>query len=368
MADELHIKHWLDLSLADGIGPKLVAKLLAHFESPLAVLSAPRRELERVVSHTAAAAIRDSRRQKEVSRVLAWAADNDCKIITLADSAYPPMLLETPSPPPLLFARGNLSLLQKSLVAVVGSRNASPPGVQNAHLFAEALSNHGVGVVSGLAQGVDTAAHEGALAGRAGTVAVIGTGIDIIYPKSNRAMAARIVENGLLLSEFPLGTGPHPTNFPRRNRIISGITRACLVVEASLKSGSLITAQYAAEQGREVFAVPGSINAPMHRGCHRLIRQGAHLTENVFDILEELNIKVSADAAATAARPAAAKPAVAVSPETQAILKNIGFEPTSLDDIASRCNMDAETLLPCLLDLEMDGYIVSVAGGRYQRQ
>lgn len=365
MRNPFDTKHWLDLSLADGVGGKTMRALLAACGSPGEALAAAAAQLRRHVPAETARRIKEDDRSAQVKAALKWQQEDERNsIVTLADSAYPPLLLETEDPPPLLYARGDLSLLNRTLVAVVGSRSASAAGLRNTELFARALSAAGCGIVSGLAQGVDSAAHKGGLAAAGGTVAVVGTGLDIVYPRENRALADEIGRQGLLLSEFPLGTRPLAANFPRRNRIISGLSNACLVVEAALKSGSLITARLAAEQGREVFAVPGSINSPMHRGCHRLIRQGAKLAENVNDILEELNI--AAPLASSEQRYEEGRTAGAQTAGGE-VLVFVNYQSTSVDDIAVRSGIAVEALLPALLELEIAGKIVSTAGGGFQR-
>ncbi|MCH9704951.1 MAG: DNA-processing protein DprA [Proteobacteria bacterium] len=367
MNKNFDIKHWLSLSLVTGVGSKTLRALLTAYESPGAVLRASVSELRRHVSETVASAITSEDRSAAVAAALKWQAEDGNMILTMADSEYPQQLLETADPPPLLYARGNLTLLQQPLVAIVGSRSASPVGVRNTEIFARALSDAGCGVVSGLAQGVDTAAHRGALLGAGSTVAVVGTGMDIVYPRANRTLAAEISQQGLLLSEFALGTKPLASNFPRRNRIISGLSRACLVVEAALKSGSLITANLAAEQGREVFAVPGSINAPLHRGCHQLIKQGAKLAENVNDILEELSLTPVTPSPATEEQRYEENRTVGMQQADSEVIVYINYQPTSIDDIAARSGVAVDALMPALLELEVGGKIVALAGGSYQR-
>lgn len=292
-----------------------------------------------------------------VDRSLAWADQPGQHILTLADTAYPRALLEIADPPSLLYVRGNPSLLQKRGLAVVGSRNATPQGLQTAEAFAKALASQGQCIISGLALGIDAAAHRGALAAHGETVAVIGTGADRIYPAGNKALALAIVEQGAVVSEFPLGTPAIAANFPRRNRIISGLSRGVLVVEAAPESGSLITARLAAEQGREVFAIPGSIHSPVARGCHKLIKQGAKLVETASDVLEELGSFVDLPL------PPLAQPAVNDNP----LLAALGHDPCSLDDLAERTGQDAGQLLPELLILELSGRIATLPGNRYQR-
>lgn len=256
----------------------------------------------------------------------------------------------------MLYAKGRIELLNVPSLAIVGSRNATPQGEKTAEAFAQALSDAGYCVVSGLALGIDGAAHRGALAGRGSTVAAVGTGLDIVYPARHRQLAHQISEGGLLISEFPIGTPSMAQNFPRRNRLISGLSLGCLVVEAHLQSGSLITARLAAEQGREVFAIPGSIHSPVSKGCHRLIKQGAKLVETIEDILEELG----------AIAPVAAGMDDAT-PEDEPLLEHLGYDPVGMDALVARSGLTSETLSAMLLVLELDGKVASLPGGRYQR-
>jgi DNA processing protein len=282
------------------------------------------------------------------------------QIITLGDAAYPASLLDTADPPLMLYAQGRFELLQAPSVAVVGSRNPTPQGSDNARAFARHLSQSGLTVVSGLALGIDGAAHEGALDGDGSTVAVMGTGADRIYPARHRALAHRIAERGLLLTEFDLGMPPLPDNFPRRNRIIAGLARGTLVVEAALPSGSLSTAHAAVEAGREVFAIPGSIHSPQSRGCHALIKQGAKLVEAADDILVELRWG-GRDAPRRAAREDAP---VGGSP----LLDALGHEPATLDALSARTGLGAADLNAQLLELELDGRVARLPGGLFQRR
>ncbi len=293
-----------------------------------------------------------------IEHSLAWASQPGQSIITLADGGYPPALLEIADPPSVLYVRGNPDLLHRRGIAVVGSRNATPQGIQTAESFARHLAAQGLCIVSGLALGIDAAAHRGALAAQGETVAVIGTGADRIYPARNKELAIAIAERGAIVSEFPLGTPAVAYNFPRRNRIISGLARGVLVVEAAPESGSLITARLAAEQGREVFAIPGSIHSPVARGCHKLIKQGAKLVETAQDILEELGNF------AAAPMPAAAPSAA---PDESPILAALGHDPCSLDDLVERTGQSADQLLPELLSLELGGSLAPLPGNRYQR-
>ena len=300
----------------------------------------------------------DNAPAEAIEHSLAWASQPGQSIITLADGGYPPALLEIADPPSVLYVRGNPDLLHRRGIAVVGSRNATPQGIQTAESFARHLAAQGLCIVSGLALGIDAAAHRGALAAQGETVAVIGTGADRIYPARNKELAIAIAERGAIVSEFPLGTPAVAYNFPRRNRIISGLARGVLVVEAAPESGSLITARLAAEQGREVFAIPGSIHSPVARGCHKLIKQGAKLVETAQDILEELGNF------AAAPMPAAAPSAA---PDESPILAALGHDPCSLDDLVERTGQSADQLLPELLSLELGGSLAPLPGNRYQR-
>lgn len=346
--------------MAKDVGPIMIRKLLEKFESPGAVLRASPSALADFMRYEVAQNLgRSEHGEKAAAAAHQWLKTPEHRVITLLDTDYPTALLEmnTQDPPPLLYVRGDpRSLFERPLVAIVGSRSASPAGVNNTEIFARALAEAGVNIVSGMAQGIDAAAHRGAIAGGGKTVAVVGTGADIVYPKQNRALAMQIVkQGGAIVSDLPLGEPPSEYNFLRRNRIISGLAKGCLVVEAARKSGALITAGHANEQGREVFAVPGSINSPMHKGCHFLIKQGAKLAENVNDILDELNLT---------RRPRDSLPPPLAKGE---LLGFIDFEPTALDDIAARSGLTADSLLADLLTLEMEGKIIPAAGGTYQR-
>jgi DNA processing protein len=285
----------------------------------------------------------------------AWLAQPGNSLMTLADTDYPKTLLEIADPPAVLYCKGERALLSRPALGIVGSRNATPQGVRDAEAFAQALSDAGLTIVSGLALGIDAAAHRGGLAGAASSVAIIGTGLDRIYPARNKALAHQLAENGLIVSEFALGTPPLPGHFPRRNRLISGLSRGVLVVEAAPDSGSLITARVATEQGREVFAIPGSIHSPLARGCHALIKQGAKLVESAADILDEL-----------AWQQRLAPPAL---PENQPdpVLDALDGAPTTLDALAQRTGLTLDALSAKLLTLELDGLIASLPGGRYQK-
>ena len=347
---------WLRLTLIPGIGGETQRKLLAAFGLPEAIYAAGRLAV-RSVAGERADLLFDVDADTAVSHGLAWAEQPNQHILTLADADYPQALLEIADPPTLLYVRGNPALLQKRGLAVVGSRNATPQGQQTAETFARALAAKGIGIISGLALGIDAAAHRGALAAGGETVAVIGTGADRLYPARNKDLALQIVEHGAIVSEFPLGTPVLAANFPRRNRIISGLSRGVLVVEAATESGSLITARLAGEQGREVFAIPGSIHSPVARGCHKLIRQGAKLVETANDVLEELG-----------------QFETIVSPDTTSAANNenpvltaLGHGPCGLDELVESTGLGADQLLGELLTLELSGQLACLPGNRYQR-
>lgn len=356
MNDTEGLAAWLRLTLIPGIGGETQRKLLAAFGLPEAIFAAGRLAVRGVIGDRADPLF-DFDSSEIIERSLTWASQPGQFIITLADTAYPAALLEIPDPPCVLYVRGNPALLQNRGLAVVGSRNATPQGVQTAENFARTIAAKGIGIISGLALGIDAAAHRGALAASGETIAVIGTGADRLYPARNRELALAIAERGAIVSEFPLGTPAIASNFPRRNRIISGLSRGVLVVEAAPESGSLITARLAAEQGREVFAIPGSIHSVVARGCHKLIKQGAKLVETAQDILEELGSY--AEPVRSTAPPLAN--------DENALLGALGHGPCGLDDLAERTGFAADYLLGELLTLELAGQIATLPGNRYQR-
>lgn len=343
---------WLRLTLAPGIGGETQRKLLAAFGLPEAIFAAGLATLRGVIGSPAADSLFDPTLDEAVERALAWAGQPGQHVLTLADPAYPSQLLEIPDPPCLLYVRGNPALLSSRCLGIVGSRNATPQGQRDASRFAGALADTGLCIVSGLALGIDAAAHRGALDANGTTIAVIGTGIDRVYPARNHDLARRIAEQGAIVSEFPLGMPPLAANFPRRNRIIAGLSSGVLVVEAALESGSLITARLAGEQGRDVFAVPGSIHSPLARGCHRLIRDGAKLVEQAADILEELGEP---------------PPPAAETTVDSALLARLGHTPCSFDDLLAHSEVPADILLGELLALELAGQVAVLPGNRYQR-
>ena len=355
------IKHeelaaWLRLTLIPGIGGESQRKLLAAFGLPEAIFAAGRLATRSVIGDRADLLF-DFDPSEEVDRNIAWASQPGQSILTLADSAYPQSLLEIADPPNVLYVRGNAALLQTRGLAMVGSRNATPQGLQTAENFAKTLAGRGLCIISGLALGIDAAAHRGALAAGGATIAVIGTGADRIYPARNKELALAIAEHGAIVSEFPIGTPAIAANFPRRNRIISGLSRGVLVVEAAPESGSLITARLAGEQGREVFAIPGSIHSPVARGCHKLIKQGAKLVETAQDVLEELgdiDQQVVTDKSPTPS-------------EENSLLAALGHDPCALDELVERTGLRADQLLGELLTLELSGQLATLPGNRYQR-
>ena len=291
MTADAELAAWLKLCMIPGLGGDGQRRLLQVYGSPSAILEQSSTALSRHVKPAIACAIAAESEVPAIEAVLHWLSDPLNHIVTLADEAYPQSLLNLPDPPTLLYVKGRLDLLNASSLAVVGSRNATTQGIRNAEAFASSASSDGLCIVSGMAQGIDTAAHRGGLQGSGSSIAVVGTGLDKVYPASNKELAHHLAQAGTIVSEFHLGTPPLAANFPRRNRIISGLSLGCLVVEASIQSGSLITARLALEQGREVFAIPGSIHSPQSKGCHALIKQGAKLVESVQDILEELGYR-----------------------------------------------------------------------------
>ena len=370
---------WLRLVRSPGIGPGTARRLLLALGSPQAIFDAPEATLAQLVTPRERQALMRPPEglDDDVARTTAWLqAAPHRALLTLGDADYPPALLQASDPPLVLFAEGDLSLAQAPSVAIVGSRHATAQGIDNARMFAQALSAAGVTVVSGLARGIDAAAHEGALAGQVllpepgrpgGTVAVVGTGLDLVYPKAHTRLAQQIAHRGLLLSEFLLGTPPLAGNFPRRNRIVAALSWGTLVIEAAVQSGSLITARLAAELGREVMAIPGSIHAPQSRGCHALIKQGAKLVETAADVMEELQL---------ATLPAVSSPRAAVPDTAQCdpddhgdpLVAAMGFDPVSQEALAARTGLPPAELGARLLELELMGVVARLPGALFQRR
>ena len=366
---------WLRLGLTTGIGDSNARRLLAAFGMPQAVFGQSDDALLQVISPAQLQALRVEPRQFEVQLRATWhwledpLAPYPRRILTLADALYPPGLLNTEDPPLMLYITGTLPQAWPTGIAVVGSRNPTPQGVDNARQFSRSFAQAGLTVVSGLALGVDGAAHHGALEGagadQLATVAVVGTGLDLVYPRRHVELAGRIAQAGLLVSEYALGTPPLPPNFPKRNRIIAALSLGTVVVEAALKSGSLITAKQAAEQGKEVFAIPGSIHSPQSRGCHWLLKQGAKLVESAQDVLEELPL---GDGRKASTRPGDSQPS-GLDDETpeDSLMEAIGFDPVSLDALVARTGIAPADLQAKLLELELQGDVARLPGGLFQR-
>ena len=358
---------WLALRRLPGVGHRTQLDLLEHFGSVENIFSAGAGLLEKALTGKPEAirAILAGPDAPALQTELEWLREPGHHLITWADPGYPPLLREIPDPPLMFYVLGERALLSGPQLAVVGSRNPTPMGRENAHAFAKSLAAAGVTVTSGLALGIDGAAHRGALEAGGTTVAVAGTGLDRVYPARHRELAHEIVgHGGALVSEFPLGTPPLPENFPVRNRIISGLSLGTLVVEAALQSGSLITARLATEQGREVFAIPGSIHSPQARGCHALIRQGAKLVETAQDILEELGPLASLTRRATPENADAVRP---LDPSMNALLEHIGHDPVTVDVLIERSGLTADAVSSMLLQMELNGLVSSCPGGKIQR-
>lgn len=387
---------WLRLALTPGIGPVAVRELIERAGPPETILEQPHARLATMVGPRIAAALAAAppADAPEVTRALEWAAGPGHHLLTLADPGYPERLREIGDAPPLLFVHGDPGRLARPAVAVVGSRSASRGGAETAEAFARTLAESGLSIVSGLARGIDAAAHRGAIGRAGGTVAVLGTGIDVIYPPGNRALVdAILADGGTLVSEQPLGAGPLRANFPRRNRLIAGLSLGVLVVEAALRSGSLITARLAGEFGRDVFAVPGSIHSPLSRGCHALIKDGAKLVECANDIFSEFVFPPSATielpyaraSRATGETPATpgdsaassgpawtdgtpvAAPGEPMTPD-DALVEALGWDPVSAEQLALRCPIEPARLSVRLLELEFAGRVERLADGRYRRR
>ena len=368
--DREELAGWLRLALP-GVGNQAARKLLAQFGLPAQVLAQSRADLEDMIPAPAATALLEppAEFEPQLERTAAWleAADGGAPrhVVTLADARYPPALLQLADPPLVLYVTGQLRTPWPDALAIVGSRNPTAQGLSNAREFAATFAGAGLTVVSGLALGVDGAAHEGALqgaaAGSVATVAVVGTGLDRVYPKQHHDLAHRIAARGLMVSEYPIGTPPLAQNFPKRNRVIAALAHGTVVIEAAMQSGSLITAREAAEQGKEVFAIPGSIHSPQSRGCHSLIKQGAKLVETAQDVLEELP--------QLASRTPARNPQREAAPQAREddVLAALGFEPASLDALVARTGIAASTLQARLLELELEGHVARLAGGLFQR-
>lgn len=358
---------WLTLAHLPGLGARRRLDLLEHFGSIEALFESPRGLLERALpgSRETIEAILAGPDPERLAPALEWLAQDRHHLVTWQDADYPRLLREIADPPLALYVLGDRATLGLPQFAIVGSRNPTPTGKENAFAFARALASAGLAITSGLALGIDGEAHRGALAANGRTLAVTGTGLDRVYPAAHRELAHAIAEQGALVSEFALGTPPRPENFPVRNRLIAGLSIGTLVVEAALKSGSLITARLATESGREVFAIPGSIHAPQSRGCHALIRQGAKLVETARDILEELHSLAQVALGETAEESVAVPGDLGA--EQVRVLDSLGHDPASIDQLVERSGLTASGVSSILLELELRGLVTPAAGGRYLR-
>ncbi|MFM0030972.1 DNA-processing protein DprA [Paraburkholderia madseniana] len=411
-ATDIELAAWLRLSLAPGLKPAALRLLLGAFGLPEAIFNQSPEALAGIAGEAAARAVLAPSSpdfDAQLDAVIAWRELPGNHVVTLDDPAYPPALLTMPDPPPLLYIKGRLDLLHTRAVALVGSRSATPQGAEDAERFARELSQAGVTIVSGLALGIDGAAHRGGLEGVGSTVAVIGTGADLVYPAAHHALARQIATQGAILSEWPLGTPARAANFPQRNRLIAGLVSGVVIVEAAMRSGSLITARLANEMGRDIFALPGSIHAPLSRGCHRIIKQGAKLVETPDEVLEELGVarpvatkaasgqavlwdgaaagrNSSTGLASVADQPdsvaapasAATQPELTVAPaastapppmstEALRLLDALGHAPATLEILATRTEMGDAALQNTLLQLELAGQVTALPGGRFTR-
>ena len=395
---------WLQLAFTPYIGAESFLLLLHHFGSAQNALSAPAEQVAALIRHKQAfeawrGGDKRTAARQAAEAALEWEMRDGCRLMLLRDDDFPEMLTQGITAPPVLFLRGNVQLLHKPSAAIVGSRHATPQAMRIAKDFGKSLGGQNIPVVSGMASGIDTAAHQGALEAEGGTIAVWGTGIDRIYPSSNKNLAYEIAEKGLIVSEFPLDTRPFAGNFPRRNRLIAALSQVTLVVEAALESGSLITAKLAAEMGREVMAVPGSIDNPHSKGCHKLIKDGAKLVECLDDILHEcpgllqnaavpsysINKKNKKTEKRTAVRKTSSEPVLPFSDDLHVrkqpaqantvaaptaedeLLDAMGYDPVHPDILAQQTAWAAADVYARLLEYELDGIVAALPGGRYQR-
>jgi DNA processing protein len=361
MEIDARVEAWASLQLLPSVSPRVLAALLKALGGPEEVQGASRANLAKLVPAELASTIERGPDPALLEQTLSWIAEPGHALIAWDDADYPRALLTISDPPPAFYYRGRRELLNGPSIAIVGSRNATPQGMDNAAAFAATLSGAGFTIVSGLALGIDTAAHRGGLSAGGSSIAVIGTGPDRIYPSANRDLGHRLAADGGLLSEFPLGTPPLPANFPRRNRLLSGLSRGVLVVEATLASGSLITARFAAEQGREVFAIPGSIHSPFSKGSHRLIKEGAKLVETARDVIEELGGTAPTEGAQTEV------PAPEMQADAGRVLKALGHDPAGVDALTARTGLAAGAVSVALVELELSGRITALPGGAFQR-
>jgi len=351
-----------------GLGPAMYRDLIEQLGSDAAIMSSSHSQRKELKLSPEIIEGLNNPDEEAIERDLEWLEGENNYILSQQSPHYPVMLREISDAPILLYVHGRLECLSDFQIAIVGSRSPTAGGLQCALEFAHTLGEAGFSITSGLALGIDGAAHEGALAAGANTIAVMGTGLDRVYPAAHRDLAHQIAQNGALVSEFALGTTPQAHHFPRRNRIISALCSGCLVVEAALKSGSLITAKHALDQGREVFAIPGSIHNPLTRGCHHMIRQGAKLVENAQDIYDELGSLLGAQLEKTS-KPDTTKvrPQKELSDDYKELLEAISFDPVSIDTLSTRIELSTNQIASMLLILELDGYVNPVAGGGYAR-
>lgn len=370
---------WIQLALTPYIGAESFLALIKYYGSAQAALAAPAERVRQLAHHKQAVAAwegENAQAVKAAEAALEWEQQANCRLMLLCDNDFPVMLTEGITPPPLLFLRGRVELLHRSSAAIVGSRHATPQAMRIARDFGKALGEQGISVVSGMASGIDAAAHQGALETQGSTIAVWGTGIDRIYPQANKDLAYRIAENGLIVSEFPLNTRPLAGNFPRRNRLIAALSKAVLVVEAAPESGSLITAKLAADMGREVMAVPGSIDNPHSKGCHKLIKEGAKLVECLDDILLEcpqlLQSLPPMETNKQTIRQEKQKKenytqTHTTGPSEHPLLAALGYAPVHPDTLAQQLNLPAADIYAQLIELELEKIVSPMPGGRYQR-
>jgi len=367
-----NLEHWLVLNRAPQLGPAGFARLLSVFGSPAAILHAfsQKKNAAPIRLHPSTIDYLGNPDWAAIDYDLKWATQSENYILTLADPDYPALLTQIPgSAPPILFVKGNRKLLQTTQIAMVGSRNPSPGGQQTAFELSSELAKVGLTITSGLALGIDACCHRGALAASGNTIAVLGNGLDQMYPMRHKDLATEIVaKNGAVISEFCIGTKPVKENFPRRNRVISGLAVGTVVVEAAIKSGSLITARYAADQGRDVFAIPGSIYNPNARGCHALIKEGAKLVEAADDIVEEIGFSSVARRMQVDVRQGNLTTDAELKQGQDMVIKALGYEPTSVDALVQRTGLTADVVSSILMEMEIEGFVTSMSGGLFTRQ
>ena len=361
------LRNDLALLRASGIGPITFQKLISHFGSSSAALNASQQQLSNFGLRQNSVASIKRPAWDDIERELEWSAEDNHFILTTTDPRYPRLLKSLVGHPAILYVMGEVDLLNHLQIAIVGSRNATTGGLDTASAFAKHLAQQGITITSGLALGIDAAAHQGALLETGGTIAVVGTGLDRMYPAKHKKLAQQILEQGAIISEYPLGTSAKAEHFPQRNRIISGMSLGTLVVEAAKRSGSLITAREASNQGREVFAIPSSIHNPMARGCHQLIREGAKLVETADDILNELGPLIHESMAHNPNTETNTNNNAQLDPEYQQLIHAMGYDPISIDQLVNTTGLTVAAVSSMLLLLELDGHIATSPGGIYTR-